>query len=42
MRDNCYIIGQNGFIGYPVSREIELPPTWKELLRQSAKASPAA
>ena len=31
-RDNCFISGQNGFIGYPVSKRIELPSDWKELL----------
>ncbi len=29
-RDNCFICAQNGFIGYPVSRKIELPRNWKE------------
>ncbi|MFC1870117.1 UGSC family (seleno)protein [Chloroflexota bacterium] len=24
-RDNCFICGQNGFIGYPVSKKIKLP-----------------
>ncbi len=32
-RDNCFICGQNGFIGYPVSRKIELPPRWGEMLK---------
>ncbi|MFC1915557.1 UGSC family (seleno)protein [Chloroflexota bacterium] len=31
-RDNCFICGQNGFIGYPVSKKVELPVNWKELL----------
>ncbi|MFC1989986.1 UGSC family (seleno)protein, partial [Chloroflexota bacterium] len=34
-RDNCFICGQNGFIGYPVSKKIELPANWKELLKES-------
>ncbi len=34
-RDNCFIVGQNGFIGYPVSKKITLPPRWKELLKES-------
>ncbi len=36
-RDNCFICGQNGFIGYPVSKQIELPAQWEELLK-AAKA----
>jgi hypothetical protein len=31
-RDNCFICGQNGFIGYPVSKKIDLPKSWKELI----------
>ncbi|MBI2957902.1 MAG: hypothetical protein HYY32_03575 [Chloroflexi bacterium] len=27
-RDNCFICGQNGFIGYPVSKKIALPEGW--------------
>ncbi len=34
-RDNCYIIDQNGFIGYPVSKKIDLPANWKELLKNA-------
>jgi len=34
-RDNCFICAQNGFIGYPVSKKIELPANWKELLKQA-------
>ncbi|MFC1977847.1 UGSC family (seleno)protein [Chloroflexota bacterium] len=32
-RDNCFLCAENGFIGYPVSKKIELPLNWKELLR---------
>lgn len=32
-RDNCFICAQNGFIGYPVSRKIELPDNWERLRR---------
>lgn len=32
-RDNCLICAQNGYIGYPVSKEIGLPANWLELLR---------
>jgi hypothetical protein len=28
-RDNCLICGQNGYIGYPVSKKIDLPANWK-------------
>jgi len=31
----CVTCGQNGFIGYPVSRKIELPGNWEELLREA-------
>jgi len=30
-RDNAFICGQNGFIGYPVSKKIQLPAKWAEL-----------
>ncbi len=33
-RDNCFICAQNGFIGYPVSKKIELPAKWEELLKE--------
>ncbi|MDP2954472.1 MAG: hypothetical protein Q8O76_14305, partial [Chloroflexota bacterium] len=36
-RDNCFICAQNGFIGYPVSKKIELPANWTELLREAKK-----
>ncbi|MBI2866230.1 MAG: hypothetical protein HYX99_02570 [Chloroflexi bacterium] len=36
-RDNCLIGAQNGFIGYPVSQRIELPPHWDQLLREARK-----
>ena len=35
-RDNCFICAQNGFIGYPVSKKIELPANWEELRRSQA------
>jgi len=31
-RDNALVCGQNGFIGYPVSKRIALPKNWEELL----------
>ncbi|MFC2052455.1 hypothetical protein ACFLT4_06980, partial [Chloroflexota bacterium] len=34
-RDSCFICGQNGFIGYPVSRKIRLPANWAELLKEA-------
>lgn len=34
-RDHCFIGAQNGFIGYPVSKKIELPAKWEELLKAS-------
>ncbi|MFC1862066.1 UGSC family (seleno)protein [Chloroflexota bacterium] len=34
-RDNCVICGQNGFIGYPVTKKIELPANWMELLEKA-------
>ncbi|MBI2859441.1 MAG: hypothetical protein HYX90_10220 [Chloroflexi bacterium] len=36
-RDNCFICGQNGFIGYPTSKLIRLPARWGQLLRQQKK-----
>jgi hypothetical protein len=37
-KDNAYICGQNGFIGYPVSKRINLPANWTELLKKARKA----
>ncbi|MFC1864861.1 hypothetical protein ACFLYG_03440 [Chloroflexota bacterium] len=34
-RDNCFICGQNGFIGNAVSKKIELPANWQELLKEA-------
>jgi hypothetical protein len=31
-RDHVLICANNGYIGYPVSKKIEVPPNWKELL----------
>ncbi|MBI2958007.1 MAG: hypothetical protein HYY32_04105 [Chloroflexi bacterium] len=31
-RDNCFICGQNGYIGYPVSKKIQTPAKWEQLL----------
>ena len=36
-RDNCFICAQNGFIGYPASKKIELPANWEELLKEARK-----
>jgi hypothetical protein len=33
VRDHCYIGAQNGFIGYPVSKKIELPMNWCDLMK---------
>jgi hypothetical protein len=37
LRDNCFICAQNGVIGYPVSKKIELPANWEELLKESKR-----
>jgi len=34
-KDNGFICGQNGFIGYPVSKRIELPANWDKLLAEA-------
>ncbi|MFC1861847.1 UGSC family (seleno)protein [Chloroflexota bacterium] len=34
-KDNCLVCAQNGYIGYPVSREISLPVNWEELLKHT-------
>ena len=33
-KDNCFLCAQNGQTGYPVSKKIDLPANWKELLRK--------
>ncbi|MDR1204000.1 MAG: hypothetical protein LBL26_00760 [Peptococcaceae bacterium] len=35
-RDHTLVCAQNGFIGYPVSKKIELPSDWDAMLRGSA------
>lgn len=34
-RDNCFLCAQNGFIGYPVSKKIDLPVNWESLLKEA-------
>ncbi len=34
-KDNCLICGQNGYIGYPVSKKIGLPADWQRLLKEA-------
>jgi hypothetical protein len=34
-RDNYFMFAQNGFIGYPVSKKIELPADWYEMLKKA-------
>ncbi|MFC2005395.1 hypothetical protein ACFLVG_00315 [Chloroflexota bacterium] len=34
-RDNCFLCAQNGFIGYPVSKKIDLPANWGQLLKEA-------
>ncbi|MBI2958349.1 MAG: hypothetical protein HYY32_05845 [Chloroflexi bacterium] len=36
-RDNCFICGQNGFIGYPVSKRIELPAGWAQRMKSRGR-----
>jgi hypothetical protein len=35
-RDHVLICAQNGFMGYPVSKRIDLPSNWESLLDRSA------
>ncbi|MFH1382660.1 MAG: hypothetical protein ABIH70_07180 [Chloroflexota bacterium] len=37
-RDNCVLCAQNGFIGYPVSKKIDLPKNWTKLLKAAKGA----
>ena len=34
-RDHCLICIQNGNIGYPVTKKINLPSDWQELLQKA-------
>ncbi|MFC1986556.1 hypothetical protein ACFLWC_06170 [Chloroflexota bacterium] len=34
-RDNCFICAQNAHIGHPVSKKIELPKNWVQLLKEA-------
>ena len=36
-RDNCFICGQNGFIGYPASKKVKLPLNWEGLLKEAGE-----
>lgn len=36
-RDHVLICAQNGYIGFPVSKKIELPPHWEELLKAAKR-----
>ncbi|MFH1650861.1 MAG: UGSC family (seleno)protein [Chloroflexota bacterium] len=36
-RDNAFLCGQNGFIGYPVSKKIALPKNWAALLKEAGQ-----
>jgi hypothetical protein len=38
-RDHVMICANNGYIGYPVSKKIELPVNWEELLKAARRAS---
>jgi hypothetical protein len=33
-KDNCLLCSQNGQTGYPVSKKIDLPANWEELVRK--------
>jgi hypothetical protein len=37
-RDHVMICSQNGYIGYPVSKKIELPTAWETLPKKALKA----
>ncbi|MFC2004542.1 hypothetical protein ACFLUK_03260 [Chloroflexota bacterium] len=37
-KDNCFICAQNGIIGHPVSKKIELSANWAQLLKQAKTA----
>lgn len=34
-RDNCFICAQNAHIGHPVTKKIQLPTDWRDLLRKA-------
>ena len=36
-RDHVLICAENGYIGYPVSKKIELPSNWEELLKAAKR-----
>ena len=38
-RDHVLICANNGYIGYPVSKKIELPSNWEELLKAAKRKS---
>lgn len=33
LRTNCYVMSHNGFLGFPVAREVRLPQGWREKLK---------
>jgi hypothetical protein len=36
LRNNMYVLAHNGFLGYPVGKEIQLPKDWDRLLAEQA------
>ena len=36
-RDHVLICANNGYMGYPVSKKIELPSNWEELLKAAKR-----
>lgn len=37
MRTNAYVFSHNGMLGYPVGKEVKLPPDWSEKLRRARR-----
>ena len=37
MRNNCYVLAHNGYLGYPTGKKIVLPERWEEMLAEAAR-----
>jgi hypothetical protein len=37
LRTNAYAFAQNGYLGFPTAKEIELPKNWAERVRDAER-----
>ena len=37
MRNNCYVLAHNGYLGYPTGKKIALPENWQAMLEEARR-----